>query len=520
MRPAVRTGPGYKSPILQVVWFKRDLRIQDHAPLARAAAAGPVLPLYIVDPDQWRSADASGRQFAFLGQCLAELSADLASKGQPLVIRTGAAVDVLTELHARQGLAAIWSHEETGNLWSFDRDKQVAEWARSQGIPWHELPQGGVVRRLASRDGWANRWEAEMTAPVANPPGALVPLSDVAPGALPTAAEIGIAADHCPGRQRGGRVAAQSDLSAFLETRAGGYRRGISSPRTAPFTCARLSAHLAFGTLSLREVVQATRTARAHTVMHGRAGWPAGLAAFEERLHWRSHFMQKLEDAPDLEERAMHPALDDIRPRQPEAELLQAWKQGETGFPFFDACMRSLAATGWINFRMRAMLMAVASYHLWLDWRPTGQHLARLFTDYEPGIHWPQVQMQSGATGINALRIYNPVKQGREHDPDGRFIRRWVPELAEVPDAFLHEPWRWAGAGRVLGRQYPEPVVDLATAVRAAKARMAEARCGAGFQAAKAKVLAMHGSRRGARRHRKAGRGTVDDRQLNLDLGL
>ncbi|PRX35058.1 deoxyribodipyrimidine photo-lyase [Meinhardsimonia xiamenensis] len=505
-----------RRPLLQVVWFKRDLRVCAHSPLARAAAAGPVLPLYIAEPGHWRSEDASGRHFDFLAECLAELREELAALGQPLVIRIGDAVDVLSEIHRAQGIAALWSHEETGNLWSYARDRRVAGWARARGIPWHELPQAGVVRRLPSRDGWADCWEAEMSSPLVPPPRALAPICAIAPGSLPAPVELGLAPDPCPGRQRGGRRAAEAALAAFLTDRAGRYRRGMPSPLTAPDACSRLSPHLALGPLSLREVVQATRADRARAESEGPQGWRAGLAAFEERLHWRSHFMQKLEDAPDLEARAMHPALDDLRPRTPDATRLAAWARGETGIPFLDACMRSLIATGWINFRMRAMLMAVASYHLWLDWRATGLHLARLFTDYEPGIHWPQVQMQSGVTGINALRIYNPVKQGRDHDPEGRFIRRWLPELAPIPDAFLHEPWLWPEARSVLERSYPAPIVDLAAAARAAKERMAEARRAKGFREAKAEVLARHGSRRRARRGRA--RRSGDRRQLALDL--
>jgi deoxyribodipyrimidine photo-lyase len=147
---------------------------------------------------------------------------------------------------------------------------------------------------------------------------------------------------------------------------------------------------------------------------------------------------------------------------------------------------------------MRAMLVSFASYHLWLDWRATGPVLARRFTDYEPGIHWPQMQMQSGTTGINTIRIYNPVKQGLEHDPAGVFIRRWVPELAPVPDAFVHEPWRWPEAARLLGRAYPEPVVDLAAAARAAKAAVFGIRAVEGFRVAAARVAEKHASRKDA----------------------
>ncbi|MGI9154659.1 MAG: FAD-binding domain-containing protein, partial [Rubrivivax sp.] len=130
----------------------------------------------------------------------------------------------------------------------------------------------------------------------------------------------------------------------------------------------------------------------------------------------------------------------------------EAWRAGMTGFPMVDACMRSLNATGWLNFRMRAMLVSFAAYHLWLHWREPGIHLARQFLDFEPGIHWSQMQMQSGTTGINTLRIYSPTKQLQDHDPQGVFVRRWVPEWGT--DA------------------YPAPIVDERAAVQAAKDRM------------------------------------------------
>ena len=140
--------------------------------------------------------------------------------------------------------------------------------------------------------------------------------------------------------------------------------------------------------------------------------------------------------------------------------------------------------------------MAVASYHLWLDWRATGPHLARMFTDYEPGIHWSQVQMQSGTTGMNTVRIYNPVKQGHDQDPTGVFTRRWVPELAEVPDEFLQEPWRWEGAGRMLGRIYPNPLVDVKAAAKEASSRVWGVRRGAAFRDEAARIVEKHASRK------------------------
>jgi deoxyribodipyrimidine photo-lyase len=191
--------------------------------------------------------------------------------------------------------------------------------------------------------------------------------------------------------------------------------------------------------------------------------------------------------------------------------------------------MRCLIATGWLNFRMRAMLMSVASHHLQLHWRDSGLHLARLFTDYEPGIHWSQCQMQSGTTGINIVRIYDPLKQGLDHDPAAVFLRRWLPELTGVPAVFLHRPWTMdpltqRRAGCRIGHDYPAPLVDVAEAGRQARERLWEQRRQPGFAAAAVAIRQRHGSRRSGPprrrgeapdRRRDGGR---EDGQLSLDL--
>jgi deoxyribodipyrimidine photo-lyase len=237
--------------------------------------------------------------------------------------------------------------------------------------------------------------------------------------------------------------------------------------------------------------------------------------------------MQKLEDEPQLEHRCLHSAYEGLRPSEADTALLQAWQAGETGIPFVDACMRSLNATGWLNFRMRAMLVAVASYHLWLDWRSHGPHLARMFTDYEPGIHWPQVQMQSGTTGMNTVRIYNPVKQGHDQDPTGAFTRQWCPELRAVPDKHLQTPWTWEEAGKLLGKRYPAPVVDVASAAKKAREKVWGVRSGSAFRDEAGKIVTKHASRKdsGAGRHfvndrepRRKPRKKGPDNQLSLDL--
>ncbi|MEM9692109.1 MAG: FAD-binding domain-containing protein [Myxococcota bacterium] len=217
----------------------------------------------------------------------------------------------------------------------------------------------------------------------------------------------------------------------------------------------------------------------------------------------------------------MHRDYKSIR-KDTEAHRLAAWTEGRTGLPFVDACMRYLDYTGWLNFRMRSMLMAVASYHLWLDWRDSGLVLARRFTDYEPGIHWSQSQMQSGTTGMNTVRIYNPVKQGKDQDPTGTFTRRWVPEIAHLDDKHLQEPWLAAGAPG-----YPTPIVDVVQAARDAREKVFAVRKGAAFREEANAIIEKHASRkadRGFQRDPVAGvskrkaRQQTDATQLSFDL--
>ncbi len=496
---------------MEIVWFKRDLRVHDHAPLAAACASGrPVLPLYVVEPELWAQPDASGRQYGFVADSLIDLDRSLAARGGRLVLRVGEAVAVLDDLHRRHGLTAIHAHQETGTLWSFARDRAVRRWARAAGVPMIETQQHGVWRAHGNRDGWAARWEGLMRAPRVPAP-ASIPMADVAGDPLPDATALGLAPDPC-NRQPGGRREGLALLKSFLGERGRPYRRAMSAPDSAADHCSRLSPHLALGTISMREAAQAALAARQRWKAADDVTFVRAIDSFISRLHWHCHFIQKLEDAPWLEARCLHPAYDAL-PAHDE-ERLAAWAEGRTGWPFVDACMRSLAATGWLNFRMRAMVMAVASYHLRLDWRQSGAVLARLFTDYEPGIHWSQVQMQSGTTGTNIPRIYNPVKQGFDQDPDGRFIRRWVPELAALKAPLVHEPWK-AGADLA----YPAPLVNHEDAARAAKAAITAIRRDPAHAGPARAIVQRHGSRRAGlpdttRRRKSAG----EDRQGQLDL--
>lgn len=508
----------------QLVWFKRDLRCQDHQPLLEAARHGQVLCLHVIESGYWSGSDVSARHYGFLRESLRDLSADLRAHGLTLHVVQGDVLEVLRHLHRTVGLSAIHAHEETGNAWTFARDRAVRAWCREQGVTCREYRQFGVFRGLADRDHWLRGWEAQMAVPCHQLPDVIT--GDTRPELvrpLPSATRLGLPDEDAPGRQHGGRHAADAVLASFLTERSASYRGGISSPLSAPTACSRLSPYLAWGCLSLREVVQATRAQQARLPPDA-AFQRRGLDAFVSRLYWHCHFIQKLESEPELEWRNLHRGYDGLREADWQPAHFTALVEGRTGWPLVDACVAMLRHTGWINFRMRAMLVSVAAYPLWLHWRPVGEWLARQFVDYEPGIHWSQLQMQSGTTGINIPRIYNPIKQARDHDPQGRFVRRWLPALRQLPDAWLFEPWRLPESlqqryGLRVGHELPAPVVDLEQATRLARQRLFERRGDPEVRAAKAAVITRHGSRQRPAARNRASDSRPDTRhQMELPL--
>ena len=258
----------------------------------------------------------------------------------------------------------------------------------------------------------------------------------------------------------------------------------------------------------MREVVQATRK-HLDLLPPQASRHRAGLSAFISRLYWHCHFIQKLESEPEIEWRNMHRGYDNLREQDFNQEHFDALKDGRTGWPMVDACVNMLRETGWLNFRMRAMLVSVAAYPLWLHWRPVGEWLATQFLDYEPGIHWSQLQMQSGTTGINTTRVYNPIKQAQDHDPKGIFVRRWLPEMRKVPDSWIFEPWKMPSNLQSISNEIGSsaiaiPLVDLSIATRESKSKLHALRKTPAVRAGKEAVVDKHASRKTLRQPNKS----------------
>jgi deoxyribodipyrimidine photo-lyase len=493
---------------IQLVWFKRDLRVRDHRPLQEAARRGKLVGLYVFEPEVLHSAEFDPQHLAWIQEALLDLQAQLRVHGVPLLIRAGSMPAVLGELRRELRFEELWSHEETGLLATYERDLRVARWARENAVRWTEIPQTGVVRRLKSRDGWSRRWLERMSAEEAQLVGGELGPRGVRSDSVPRGAVLGIEPRKRWMQGRGGEREAWQVLDSFLRDRSERYLASMSAPGPGWSGCSRISEHLAFGTISMRCVHQATdahlrglREERKRTQDRVFGSWARSLAAFAQRLRWHCHFMQKLEDQPDLEIFNLHRGYDGLREAEFRQDRFEAWKAGRTGYPMVDACVRSLVATGWLNFRMRAMLTSFNSYHLWLHWREPAQWMGRQFLDFEPGIHYSQFQMQSGVTGINTLRMYSPAKQATDHDPKGEFIRRWVPELARVPLEYLAEPHKMPPltqreVGCVIGEHYPAPIVEHAEALVHARSRFSALRRTEGVRTEAQRIVTKHGSRR------------------------
>lgn len=455
-----------------VVWFKRDLRLSDHQALANAVKRArdikaKLILLYVFEPLLLNDPHHSERHWRFVTESITDLNFKLRQHKARISVAHGDAIKIFGELTEKYILDSVYSHQEVGLENTYRRDKALHGWLVKKCIAWHESQSGAVQRGLKTREYWDKDWSKFMRAPIAD-----IDLStiEITTHRFNTTQLPEHWKTPDPIMQRGGSRSAWNTLSDFFDQRGKDYAFHISKPSQSRIACSRMSPYLAWGNISLREFYQ---TLLQHW---NRKGWRRSLTALSSRLHWHCHFIQKFESECAMEKRSVNHGYEQFpyRGKQDCLHDLTCWQQGQTGFPLVDATMRCLIETGYINFRMRAMLVSFLCHHLQIDWRLGADHLAQLFLDFEPGIHYPQFQMQAGVTGINTIRIYNPTKQALEHDANAVFIKKWCPELSALPTPLIFEPWRLTPMEETmyeitLGEDYPQPIVDLSESYRNAQ---------------------------------------------------
>ena len=453
---------------INIVWIKRDLRTLDHESFHAAESKNiPYLPVYIFDNDLIKYPDTSDRHLGFIYNSLIDINKKLSSFNKQVEILYGPSLNIFKCLVSQYKIENIFSYQESGIRKSWERDIKVKKFCNENSINWIEFQRDGIIRGIKDRKNWNKNWHVKMHSQIIkNSFKKQKKLKFLNKFPLPDNL-ISRINSNLDSFQPAGESMAWKYLKSFCEERVSGYAYNISKPEKSRISCSRLSPYISWGNLNIRLVY--------HNLIKLKKKNKnlSSINAVISRLHWHCHFIQKFEVDCNYETHLINKGFNSLK-RNTNIKYIKAWEEGKTGYPLIDASMRAVKNTGWINFRMRAMLVSFFVHNLDQDWRDGVYFLAKQFLDYEPGIHYTQFQMQAGTTGINTIRIYNPIKNSKDYDREGVFIKKWIPELGKIPLEFIHEPWLMSEMESKfykfkLGKDYPIRIINLEETSKKAK---------------------------------------------------
>lgn len=452
-----------KEPI-NIFWFKRDLRLLDNEPLNNAVSQKEkLLLIYCFEPSLKKNKHYTSRHWNFIKESINDLNIYLKNIDTHIHTYNKEFTDVLKEIQDKFLVKKIFSHKETGLNITFERDILLKEYCQENSIQWEEEINNGVFRGLKNRKNWIKKWRDHMISPVVLFKGEKNDFINIKKNQ-------NLKVKNSKILQKGGSSSGIKYLDSFLDTRHTKYQNNISKPEASRTSCSRLSPYMSWGNISTRYAWQRAK----EQIQNGKSKFQ--LNGFTSRLRWQAHFIQKFEMECQMEFRSVNKGYQNlVKPIN--KKFISAWQKGKTGYPLVDASMRCVVETGYLNFRMRALLVSFLTHHLWQPWQSGVIHLARNFLDFEPGIHYSQFQMQAGETGINMIRIYNPTKNAKEHDKDGIFIKKWIPKLKKIPAPLLFEPWKMSLIDQEtydckIGKDYPNPIVDISETYKYAASKL------------------------------------------------
>ena len=452
-----------KKPI-NIFWFKRDLRLFDNEPLNNALSQKEkLLLIYCFEPSLKKNKHYSTKHWNFIKESINDLNIYLKNIDTHIHTYNKEFTDVLKEIQDKFLVKKIFSHNETGLNITFERDILLKEYCKENSIQWEEEINNGVFRGLKNRKNWIKKWRDHMISPVVLFKGEKNDFINIKKNQ-------NLKVKNSKILQKGGSSSGIKYLNSFLDTRHIKYQNNISMPEASRTSCSRLSPYMSWGNISTRYAWQRAK----EQIQNGKSKFQ--LNGFTSRLRWQAHFIQKFEMECQMEFRSVNKGYQNlVKPIN--KKFISAWQKGKTGYPLVDASMRCVVETGYLNFRMRALLVSFLTHHLWQPWQSGVIHLARNFLDFEPGIHYSQFQMQAGETGINMIRIYNPTKNAKEHDKNGIFIKKWIPELKKIPTPLLFEPWKMSLIDQEtydykIGKDYPNPIVDISETYKYAASKL------------------------------------------------